>query len=564
MIRGDRMNKRIISLLCAMVMLLSSAPGALADDSLYNLFKNASRSELRDLFAGSPPDVTADRVEGHFTEFSIYDAQEPDKYSYAQKCMIILEAWNMGFNSFEKLDANVTAAAQKLADSKAKAANKLGLAGIKTGTFNAAGISITDPANIFKLDGKEFILLDSETEDGEKKFFVMARDSYGSTDLDPERLGRWSDEFPASKKFLLPYRLTTRMAFGLESGSNINQKLPEKILAHIDMFHRWHVEPGSGAGYTTETVLIAPVSVISFTEFKKYANKIGKTDIDRSFWTRTPVLDTATAHFRINEKSLTISGSSSYTAWHLRPVFYLKESFFKKVKLQQCGKNVAVEIEKGLSESDISSLYSENELREVFGEGFSVTTQSVEGDAVVGKTLTASYTYDDILPAPTVAITWERSFDEKATWENIPGASGRTYRVQESDAGAYLRAAFTPTFDSKIYKNGKVTYAEASAGVYSTEDVANAIRQINEAESISDLRAALEAHYPLFSLPYEADEFSDDAASIFMNDEVTSVDEVTNLYYSAIALDEFNKAESSAIEEKAESEYLLGSLEEYE
>ena len=44
------MNKRIIALLCAMVMLVSAVPSVSANDALYGQFKNASISEIRDLF----------------------------------------------------------------------------------------------------------------------------------------------------------------------------------------------------------------------------------------------------------------------------------------------------------------------------------------------------------------------------------------------------------------------------------------------------------------------------------------------------------------------------------
>lgn len=541
------MKKKIIAFLCAMVMLVAASVPVFANDTLYGNFKNASISEIRDLFFNN------------YGEFTI--STNGITYSNTDKVMIILDAWQKDFNSFAELDENVTASAAKLATEKAKAAdsaNRIGLTAKSSVMVDASKISQTSPDNVFKFGGKEFILLDTVVENGEKMYFVMGKDIYGAPAVDPNRLGRWTDTVTT----LLPYRLTYTMAAGKTDGSLINATLPTGIMEHVDVFHIWHTEPGLGAGFTTETMLVAPISIISATEFIKYADKIGKGD-SYTYWTRTSLNgQSGQQHFIINNSTLAATGNSSWNGHKLRPVFYLGESFFKEEKLQSAGINVAMEIDSLLTASQVSSLYDEDDLKEVFGS-YSVSTEEVTGDAVVGKTLRASYTYSGVLPAPTVAITWEKS-EDMSEWDVISGATGATYQIQSADAGYYIRAVFTPTFDSKIFKNGEVTYAETTSKVYTDQAIRDAVKMVNDATTIEDVREALETHYALFNLEYMGGDFPDEAVLIFMNDEVRTVDDVVLLYNSAIALYEFNTATSADIKEKAESEYLLGSIPEYE
>ncbi len=263
------MKKKIILLLCAFAMTFTLSETIFADvNTLYSEFKNADITSLRSIFVNN------------FNSFDI--SQDGNSYNDSQRSLIILEAWQKEFESFDELNRNVTEAAEKLAEKQSNP-SLLNLKGYSNATMNFTAPNETDSKNVFKVDDKEFIVLDKVTDsNGEVMFFVMAKDYYGTIAIDPDNLGRWDDSYYR----LLPYKLTNQMAFGNFTAGNI---IPESILKHLDVLHGWNVEPGSGSGYTKETVMIAPVSIISVTEYIKYGEKIGLDRTSGTFWTRTPL-----------------------------------------------------------------------------------------------------------------------------------------------------------------------------------------------------------------------------------------------------------------------------------
>lgn len=536
------MKKKIMSFVCALVMIIAAAEPAFAADSetLYTQFKNASLTELRNCFIDN------------FGSFDV--SHDGNTYTDSQKSLIILDAWQRGFDSFEELNSNTTRAAQSLADKKNNP-TLVGLSGYSNVNLSFDPPEKTSPKDVFKIGNAEFIVLDSVPgEDGEQQFFVMAKDYYGTVALDPDNLGRWDDFYYK----LLPYKLTNQMAFGNYPTYN----LPTEILKHIDVLHEWNVEPGSGAGYTAENVLVAPISVISATEYLKYGEKIGLDRESGLYWTRTPVLGDSVSHFTVNTAAPKIfSKNKGWGGNYLRPVFYLKGSFFRQEKMEKCGENVAAYLDAMLDESDIAALYSEDEIESVFGS-LSVVPGEIKGNAVVGETLTVDYTYDGKIALTDVEIVWMRSAD-KTDWQQIPGAVGKSYRLTDEDAGHFIRAEFYPKFDSVIFKNGRRTYAEKQDAVFTDSGIAAAVKEVDAASDTKTLRALLEKYEPLFHCDYTEEKFPEGAAKIFINDSVSTVSEVVDLYNGAIALDEFAAAAENA-REKAESRYLLGSIPEYE
>lgn len=552
------MKKRIISILCALVMSVSMAEPIFAADTndLYTQFKNTEINKLRKLFTDN---------------FSSFDIGSSTGYTESQKSLIILDAWHKGFDSFEELNENVSLSAQKLADTKAlieSGSAKKDLGKKSAVTVDASSVSETDPADMFKVGGQEFILLETEEKAGETIFFVMAKDFYGTPDVDPKREGKWTDEIVDGKTFL-PYRLTNRMAFGELDGKYVNKSLPESVLKHMDIFHIWNVEPGLGTGYTAETMLIAPISIISVTEYEKHYKKIGTTSSEMWYWTRTPNGGNVQQHFRLNSKTMAGAGNSSYNAQNLRPVFYLKSSFFKEEELQKCGLNVACEIDKVVKTEDLEEVYSEDELAEVFGR-LNVEPVSVSGATIVGKTLTAAYTTNEQFTLDSVKITWERKMKDDAEWSVIEGAEGKKYDIQAEDIGNYIRAVFKPVFASNVFRNGAVAYAETPCAVYTDEDIADILDNVKDITDSEELRAALQAEAELFGFA-EADEvfkeenFSEAALEIFKNDidKLDTPGAVNELYHQAKALDAFANATDSEVAEKAESKYLLKKIKEY-
>jgi len=82
------MKKKIISILCALVMTFSIAEPIFANNDLYSKFKSTEITGLRDLFVGN------------FSSFDI--SKDGNSYNDSQKSLIILRAWQNGFDSFDE------------------------------------------------------------------------------------------------------------------------------------------------------------------------------------------------------------------------------------------------------------------------------------------------------------------------------------------------------------------------------------------------------------------------------------------------------------------------------
>ena len=99
--------------------------------------------------------------------------------------------------------------------------------------------------------------------------------------------------------------------------------------------------------------------------------------------------------------------------------------------MTKCGKNVSIAFNDILTREDLESIYDSSEWTSVFGS-LSVTPSEIIGNSIVGDTLTTDYTYSDKIDLLDVKITWERSLDQ-VTWTQIPGATGKTYQLQDAE-----------------------------------------------------------------------------------------------------------------------------------
>ena len=176
----SKMKKKIISFIIALTIGAASAGPVCAEDaSLYNEFRTVSLSGLKKLF------------NDNFSSFDI--SRDGNSYSESQRSLIILEAYHSGFKSFDELNEKVTKAAEELAYKESNP-NLLGLKGMANVNLAFESPAQTDPANVFAIDGKEFIVLDEASDkNGEPMLFVMAKDYYGTVAVDPDNQGRWDD-----------------------------------------------------------------------------------------------------------------------------------------------------------------------------------------------------------------------------------------------------------------------------------------------------------------------------------------------------------------------------------
>lgn len=506
------------------------------------------------LFVGT---FTPAQLRAKFTErFTNFALSEETEYTLGQQSLMILkvcqEIFGQGFSGTVTLSASdysglvtkIEAAADELntqientkPENLSTDLSNRYTSGYSSTTTIDAPVQ-TSPDHIFKIGGKEFIFLKS-LEDG--MVYVVAKDSYGTTTVDSGNKARWDD----SNSQTLPYNLTNKMAFG-DSPQTL-QNLPSGILEHLDVMHIWDVEAGSRTGFTSHHAFIAPISLISVTEYaEEFYSIIGLDRPENAIWTRTPVKGEEEAEasrfygveYNSSLEFKTVK-KNTYGPGLVKPAFYLKDSFFKEEKLEAGGINVVKYLDSILTQAELNALYTQEEINTIFGS-YSVTPLPLKGELLVGDTLEAAYEAGDVEPV-NVDITWYRSSDNKATWTQIPGAQGSTYTLTMDDNACFVKAVFTPTYESLVLRNGTQTFVETEGTIYQSIAERNAVNDVNTAiqqDNIADLRAHLTTHKALFLCePAEAD-FPAGAAQIFVNEpSVSSVREVRNLYAHSIEL----------------------------
>lgn len=115
----------------------------------------------------------------------------------------------------------------------------------------------------------------------------------------------------------------------------------------------------------------------------------------------------------------------------------------------------------------------------------------VSGSYVVGQTLTASYTYSDADGDEQGATTlrWYRGCNGMSFCTEIPGATGSTYKLQEADAGAYVKVMVTPVAKTGTPKQGSEAASTPTTkvlGVGSFQVLG--IGQYSQAQSMCDAK----------------------------------------------------------------------------
>lgn len=268
----------------------------------------------------------------------------------------------------------------------------LGPLGNITSSQHLPFISYTSQDDIFEVDGKKFILLDTTDED-EGKFFILCYDFYGNGAFDSE--GGYN-AFSLERESNIGYKLNNGYFDPSDTDSFWNKgfsfngetrKLPQNIKDYIQKDHLWRIEAGAPADGSRKSdySVSAPLSLLSTTEYKKYSDKIGRMDdfakqIAKSgAWVlRTPVGDWGGAQHvqvittdNVGAQYATTSGwDVDYAGLTYRPVFYLSKDFFSSVKidLQKAGENVRKQLRNVYTAEELS-IYSEAEIKNILGMG---------------------------------------------------------------------------------------------------------------------------------------------------------------------------------------------------
>jgi len=258
------------------------------------------------------------------------------------------------------------------------------------GPVNRVGLpndyALTTPdENIFKIEGisGEFILLDDE--DG---FFVLTKDVFGTRAFDPDDTQKFDIEDPNNVAYWLNNDF-------LKNG-NSGKKLPDEIIRYIDHEREWFTEGGFQQGNCPEDYTVkCGVVLLSQLEWQKYDEVFGVLDDipPYGWWLRTGrgigggknvVLAGKTGDGRIGETFGDVSSNAVRN--YIRPAFYLKDEFFKEVRLEKIGLNVGTKLSKHFSYTDFQGEgtlgYSDTMLRNA---GFEIPFEIYDGDDVIGE-----------------------------------------------------------------------------------------------------------------------------------------------------------------------------------
>ena len=220
---------------------------------------------------------------------------------------------------------------------------------------------------LFKLasgDDKEYILLDEESDgEGGKKFYVMRKDQISAATT-------WG----ATQKFDLED--TTSIAYRMNNRGTAAENL---YYTALDAWRQymldttWEIEPlappapPAPAPIPTPYCVTCKVAFLSQIEYvSKYVDKIGYAETGNHWWLRTPNFANSGQAMTILSTDGAAVGASTGGARHVRPVFWLNDDFFKKVKIDLdslSSDSVIPEILlNNYSKMDLGRIYSNEEL----------------------------------------------------------------------------------------------------------------------------------------------------------------------------------------------------------
>ncbi len=364
----------------------------------------------------------------------------------------------------------------------------------------------TPEENSFTYDGKSYILLDTEEKDGETVFFIMSEECIGVREIDADNQAKFdiSDE--------------NNIAYWLNNDFLASENLPQGIIDNIDYNHEWHTEPSNLEGFEEEYTTVCGVSLLSLYEYENYISEFGTTVPDEkvvAWWLRTARgAGTTSSKYQLAvpfSKPGTVTRAEADTAsLHVRPVFYLTESFFEECKITDIGDNVLKAMDENLSFNQLSEMYTEAELKEYFTAP-SVYDIIFTGEDLVGGNVSVEYEYDGAFDEAESLITWVWDEDIDGDYSNeIYTGTEKVLTVPEGMEGKYIKVKITPLAEKGIFGEGDEVISESAVGpIKSVDEALNERKEklpeeINNA-SVSDKVRILLENKDLFSV-----EFSDD------------------------------------------------------
>ncbi|MGN0179322.1 MAG: hypothetical protein ACI4DY_07790, partial [Monoglobaceae bacterium] len=292
----------------------------------------------------------------------------------------------------------------------------------------------TDTSDIFTVDSQRFILLDSEPKGESGAVLVLSADAYGTHAFDSGNSKRYS----TARETNIGYWLNNDFL----SGGNGGKALPDGIKSYLKN-HAWVTNnivstEEKGIETTSDT---AKLALLLIEEFNTYIGKFGIVDeMPSRWWLRSSSNGTQALCVDIvkatndNVLGFTTRYDMTTSSLSVRPVFYLSNEFFAKVKIDafNTGDNVKSFIRGYYPDyNDLSEAgYDDSELK-ALGYEVAVAAHSVSGVVVNGEYL-KSLSMTDGKNVFTAQIDGTKlTFDE-------PLEAGSYTLSAETDEGYYV------------------------------------------------------------------------------------------------------------------------------
>lgn len=446
----------------------------------------------------------------------------------------------------------------------------LGLTPVGRIKLSAIGVPVLDRTpeeNIFEFGGQKFIVLDSYVNSsGERCYYVLSYDTYESRAMDYTP-GRTKDEAWAYFEVNDEYNIAHWLNNEFLTDGGTDGKLPQQIIDNIEP-HGWHTEPAGIDGYGQEYITEAKVALMSVYEFKKYAGKYGmdadapntaaSTDQYKRYLLRTTdTKDYAADNANYKRMSLYVDylKSTDYIisrdrglVTRIRPVFWLKESFFKENKLTSLGAGIAKTFLENGSAEEISRLYTAEELDAIYPRPTAAVT-GISGNLAVGNELEVGYTYSSEFEEDGTEFKWYASDSEDfGTYSEIDGAYGQKLMLTEDLQGKYIKAEVTVKSTSSVNGVGYPVLSDAVGYIYGAQQLSDACREILLASS-DDILSVINKHNHVLGLDTSLTEVSDKTAVFRMlaDAEFDGVDELRSVYEKIKYVQILNESEKEDI-----------------
>lgn len=319
----------------------------------------------------------------------------------------------------------------------------------------------------FLMDGKSFTIGNIFNND-ESKYLVIANDLYGKRAVSDNKIVKFDGEDSTNIQYWLDH--------------DFADSIPSGIKDSINFDHIWLTEPEYTSAEPVCYTFKGGITLPSVSEFIKYPN-MGTKSAD-TYYTRTPVFffRGKTQLFAIEPgkaglTEFTPSTTSVDKECAVRPIFYLKEGFFKTnaVDLERAGAAVRKEIAK-YSTEELMNIYSIFDIIKYLGKnppaGFllleNAKVYAKSGEKIKsGETLAVSFDYSE--QNTNEMADWRVEWYKKDSTETKLIGEDKEYIVTDADAGC------------EIYCKIFVTDTEGGSG--ETQSDAAAVESIsNEAK----------------------------------------------------------------------------------